>query len=98
MDPPSIELVEPAEPALIDDTRTLFREYADALGIDLCFQGFERELRELPGAYAPPDGALLLAFVDGALAEAAHLGELRVGLALAGDDQRLSHGFDHTRS
>jgi ribosomal protein S18 acetylase RimI-like enzyme len=68
MDPPSIELVEPAEPALIDDTRTLLREYADALGVDLCFQGFDRELRELPGDYTPPDGALLLAFVDGALA------------------------------
>ncbi len=45
----------------IADCATLFRAYAGSLGIDLSYQGFESELSALPGAYAPPHGALLLA-------------------------------------
>ena len=48
----------------IDEIRVLFREYADSLGVNLDYQGFEEELRDLPGSYAPPAGTLLLARRD----------------------------------
>jgi putative acetyltransferase len=65
---PEIALVSPNAPEQFDEARTILREYAAALGIDLCFQHFDAELAALPGDYAAPGGQLLLAHVDGALA------------------------------
>ena len=65
-DDPQIELVAAETPAQVGAVRELFREYANSLSVDLCFQNFEAELKGLPGEYAPHGGALLLALVDGA--------------------------------
>jgi putative acetyltransferase len=55
-------------PAQIAQARALFLEYAQSLGFSLCFQDFDKELANLPGDYAPPEGRLLLAEYEGQLA------------------------------
>ena len=53
--------IAPARAADLDEIKRMFREYSTLVSEALCFQGFDEELAGLPGAYAPPAGALLIA-------------------------------------
>lgn len=64
----------------IEQARTLFEEYGAGLGISLCFQNFDQELKSLPGNYAPPDGRLLLAAEGDQLAGCIALRKLSPGI------------------
>ena len=68
MHKPTVQLRHPLNDADWLATRSIFQEYEASLKVDLCFQDFDAELAGLPGEYAEPRGALLLAWVDGALA------------------------------
>lgn len=61
----TIKLIPAATSGQIETIRTLFLEYQQWLNFSLCFQGFDKELAELPGKYAPPSGCLYLAECDG---------------------------------
>lgn len=56
--------IRPAAAKDMPELAALFREYAQSLGVPLDFQGFDAELAELPGKYAPPEGAALMAWLD----------------------------------
>jgi ribosomal protein S18 acetylase RimI-like enzyme len=68
MEAPEIRLFVPSSLDHWADARAIFVEYARGIEIDLAFQGFDDELAALHEVYASPQGILLLATVDGALA------------------------------
>jgi putative acetyltransferase len=61
----STQIILATTPAHIADAKSLLQEYARALNFDLCFQSFDAELANLPGDYAPPNGRLFIAYVNG---------------------------------
>ncbi|MFC5568551.1 GNAT family N-acetyltransferase [Lysobacter yangpyeongensis] len=61
---PRIVLHRGDDPGHVDTVRALFREYAQAIGTDLEYQGFTAELEALPVPYVSPRGAIFIASVD----------------------------------
>ena len=84
MTPTPVQIGPQQDAADLDAVRALFSEYAGSLGFSLGYQGFDAELAGLPGKYAPPDGALLMAKVDGVAAGVVALRNLEPGLLPAG--------------
>ena len=84
------EIISPHSPDQLAQVAEIFKEYAQSLSVDLGFQGFEQELATLPGVYASPHGALLLATVDGLVAGCCALRPLDTSdYANAGEMKRL---------
>jgi putative acetyltransferase len=81
-----MRMIQPGDAAEWEQVRELFREYWSSFGFSPCFQNFESELAGLPGAYAPPDGTLVVAMIDG---EAAGCVALRRFDAERGEAKRL---------
>lgn len=73
-------LRQATSPADYETARALFVEYQESLGISLCFQNFNAEVASLPGAYAAPEGRLLLAFVGDAPAGCVAFRKLEDGI------------------
>jgi putative acetyltransferase len=59
-----MRIVQAQSETEIAQVRELFGEYVAWLGINLCFQNYDKEVTDLPGDYAPPHGRLLLALDD----------------------------------
>lgn len=59
--PNSVAIMDADRQPLLAAAAKLFLEYAQSLPFSLEYQGFSGELAGLPGKYAPPTGAILLA-------------------------------------
>ena len=75
-----VDLLQATLPEHIEQARSLFLDYGSSLGFSLCFQSFDEELKNLPGAYGPPSGRLLLARYAGHAAGCIALRKLEAGI------------------
>ncbi len=75
-----IEFIQVEPGPALDQIRALFLEYAKSLDFNLCFQNFDKELRELPGEYALPHGRLILCEFNGKPAGCIALKPLEPGI------------------
>jgi putative acetyltransferase len=75
------ELIQALTKEEIEAAKSLFLEYANWLEFDLCFQGFDKELAELPGKYSPPKGRLYLLKADDKYAGCVALREIDDGIS-----------------
>ena len=75
-----VKIAQADDPDRLAQIRVLFLEYAESLGFSLCFQAFDEEVAGLPGMYAPPEGRLLIAYLDGEAVGCAALHKLEDGI------------------
>lgn len=75
-----MKIIQAVNKNQITKVKELFLEYAKSLDFELCFQDFDKELEQLPGFYAPPDGRLFLAEFDGITAGCIALRKFRDGV------------------
>ena len=74
-----MQIVQAQSETELQQVRELFEEYVEWLGINLCFQNYDKEVAELPGQYAPPPGRLLLVLEQDKAAACAALRDLGDG-------------------
>jgi putative acetyltransferase len=81
MESSSISIRQADTAELVATAAELFLEYADAIGVDLEYQGFSGELAALPEPYTPPLGALFIACVGTEVAGCVAMRPLEAGIA-----------------
>ena len=75
-----VKIIQAVNKNQITEIKDLFLEYARSLDFELCFQDFDKEMAELPGDYAPPDGRLFLAELEGESAGCIALRKFKEGI------------------